>query len=232
VPNTYQVEGINERLDNPDTDEPFTASMTAHTPARVVTHEPSARVVFTSAYRQLTPMERRFVDAHVQTAQAVADKEHVRLSVILQRPIALDPDNYLARPMVIAAITELVNEIVAASELSPDRIIREYIAIAFSNHADYLEFDDDGNPSYNLERCTPEQLSAVKKIQFEQSTLGAQRLTFETYDKMKALEILARYVGLVEADNQHWREARAAPILDAGVTVAQAGDAYAALLGA
>ena len=201
-------------------------------PASQVVPQVVPQVVFTSAYRQLTPMERRFVDSHVQAAQSVADKEHVRLSVILQRPQEMDDDCYLARPMVVAAITERVNEIVAASELSPDRIIREYIAIAFSNHADYLEFDEMGNPTYNLDKCTPEQLSAVKKIQYEQNTLGAQRMTFETYDKMKALEILARYVGLVEPDNQHWRANSASPaVLANGATVASAADAYAAMLG-
>lgn len=67
--------------------------------------------------------------------------------------------------MVVAAITERVNEITASNELSANRLIREYIALAFSNMGDYIEIDNYGNPTLALNKCTPEQLSAIKKGQ-------------------------------------------------------------------
>lgn len=193
------------------------------------------RKLFVSAYRQLTPVEKRYVDTYVQTMERTADREHQRLSNYLHIAIADDvyeaSGGMLDRPMVLAAITERVNEITAATELSPNRIIREYINIAFSNMDDYLTIDAYGKPEFDLEQCTPEQRSAIKKINFERGAMGSEKLTFELYDKQKALDTLAKYVGLIEPDNEHWRSSNARPVIDNGATVAQAADAYAAMLG-
>ena len=163
--------------------------------------------------------------------QDAADKEAVRLSVIAAQPVNMDRDGLLARPMVVAAISERVNEIVADSELSPARIIREYLALAFSNIGDYIDMHDPTMPQYDLTKCTPEQLAAIKKITFETNSLGASRAIVELHDKLKPLETLAKFVGLVEPDNPHWRAMNATPVIDSGATVAQAADAYAMLLG-
>lgn len=192
------------------------------------------RRVFTSAYRQLTPVEKRYVDSYVETLERKADREQQRLSNYLQLPI--DDDVYdasngmLDRPMVVAAITERVTEITSATELSPNRIIKEYINIAFSNMKDYVQFDEWGNPELTIEDCTPDQMSVIKKINYEVNSLGGKKFTFELYDKQKALDTLAKYVGLIEPENDHWRANNAAPVIDAAATVAQAADAYAALL--
>jgi hypothetical protein len=191
--------------------------------------------IFASAYRQLTPVEKRYVDDYVQTLERQADREQERLSNYLHLAIADDvytaSGGMLDRPMVIAAITERVNEITSATELSPNRIIKEYITIAFSNMSDYLTVDSYGNPEFDLTKCTPEQLAAIKKINFERNSMGAEKLTFELYDKQKAMDMLAKYVGLIEPDNEHWRSNNARPTIDALATVAQAADAYAAILG-
>lgn len=195
----------------------------------------STRRLFTSAYRQLTPVEKRYVDDYVQTLERQSEREQQRLSNYLSLPVNDDTyeasNGMLDRPMVIAAITERVNEITAATELSPNRIIKEYITMAFSNMNDYMEIDAYGNPQFSLEKCTPEQLSAIKKINYERGVNGGERLVFELHDKLKALEVLAKYTGLVEPDNSHWRNANAIPVIDAESTTAQAADAYAALIG-
>ena len=194
-----------------------------------------SRKIFTSAYRQLTPVEKRYVDTYVQNLERQADRDQQRLSNYLQLPVPDDvyeaSGGMLDRPMVVAAITERVNEITIANELSPNRVIREYTNIAFSNMTDYLEIDSYGNPNFDLTKCTPEQLSAVKKVKYERNSLGAEKLEFELYDKLKALDTLAKYMGIVEPDNPHWRTANAVPVIDASATTAQAADAYASLLG-
>ena len=194
-----------------------------------------ARRIFASAYRQLTPVERRYVDDYVKKLERKADRDQQRLSNYLQLPVPDDvydqSNGMLDRPMVTAAITERVMEITADKELSPDRIIKEYVAIAFSNMGDYIEIDSFGNPTLALDKCTPEQLSAVKKVTFEQTNLGAVRLNIELHDKMKGMEVLAKYTGLVEPDNAHWRANNATPVIDHAASVAQAADAYAAMLG-
>ena len=191
--------------------------------------------IFASAYRQLTPVEKRYVDDYVQTLERRADREQQRLSNYLRMAIGDDvyeaSDGMLDRPMVIAAITERVTEITAATELSASRVIKEYMALAFSNMNDYIKIDDYGNPEIDLTKCTPEQMSAIKKVNYERNTMGGEKLTFELHDKLKPLEVFAKLTGIVEPDNAHWRAMNAVPVIDATSTTAQAADAYAALLG-
>lgn len=191
--------------------------------------------IFASAYRQLTPVEKRYVDDYVQTLERRADREQQRLSNYLRMAIGDDvyeaSDGMLDRPMVIAAITERVTEITAATELSAGRVIKEYMALAFSNMNDYIKIDDYGNPEIDLTKCTPEQMSAIKKVNYERNTMGGEKLTFELHDKLKPLEVFAKLTGIVEPDNAHWRAMNAVPVIDATSTAAQAADAYAALLG-
>ena len=193
------------------------------------------RRVFASAYRQLTPVEKKYVDDYVQAMERRADREQQRLSNYLHLPISEDvyeaSNGMLDRPMVTAAITERVNELTTASELSPNRVIREYMALAFSNMADYINIDSYGNPEFDLTKCTPEQMSAIKKVNFERNAMGGEKLTFELHAKQPSLDGLAKYMGIIEPDNPHWRAANATPIIDAGASVAQAADAYAAILG-
>lgn len=195
----------------------------------------NTRRIFASAYRQLTPVERRYVDDYVRKLERKANRDQQRLSNYLQLPVPDDvyeaSNGMLDRPMVTAAITERVVEITADRELSPDRIIKEYVSIAFSNIGDYIEIDSFGNPTLALDKCTPEQMSAIKKVNYEETNLGARRLNIELHDKMKGMEVLAKYTGLVEPDNAHWRANNATPVIDHTATVAQAADAYAALLG-
>ena len=217
------MERLSNRLDNNPRPRGKPAHMTV------------SRKLFASAYRQLTPVEKRYVDDYVQTLEKQADRDQQRLSNYLHVAIADETyeasNGMLDRPMVIAAITERVNEITAATELSPNRVIREYITLAFSNMNDYLTIDAYGNPEFDLASCTPEQLAAIKKVNFERNSMGGEKLTFELHDKIKALDTLAKYIGLVEPDNEHWRSSNARPLIDNAATVAQAADAYAAMLG-
>jgi hypothetical protein len=175
------------------------------------------------------------VDDYVRKLERTADREQQRLSNYLQMAVPDDvyeaSNGMLDRPMVTAAITERVTEITAANELTPSRLIKEYTAIAFSSMGDYIEVDGGGNPSLTLEQCTPEQLSAIKKVQYEENTKGARRLVIELHDKLKSMDTLAKYMGMVEPDNPHWRANNATPVIDHAASVAQAADAYAALLG-
>ena len=194
-----------------------------------------ARRIFASAYRQLTPVERRYVDDYVRTLERRADRDQQRLSNYLQLPVPDDvydaSNGMLDRPMVTAAITERVMEITADRELSPQRLIKEYIAVAFANMGDYIEIDSFGNPTLALDKCTPEQMSAIKKVNYEETNLGARRLNIELHDKFKFSDSLMKYMGMIEPDNQYWRASNATPIIDHTASVAQAADAYAALLG-
>jgi hypothetical protein len=203
----------------------------------------AAPISFASAYRQLRPAEKAFVDAYVERVERDAARAGERISLALHRAIPSAvveaSRGLLDRPMVRAAIAERINDIAAQNELTPHRVIREWMAIAFSSVGDYMEVGEDGQPWFDLAKCTPEQLSAIKSIKIEENGDGLSRpkrrkFEFVLHDKIAGLEALAKYMGLMQPDNPHWRSESARPVgpgaLPASATAEQAGDRYAAMI--
>ena len=197
---------------------------------------------FASAYRQLRPVERAFVDAVVADMEQSAHRANERISLALYRPIpphiASNDNGMLEKPLVRAAITERINEIAAANELTVQRMVKEYMAIAFSSIGDYQTIDEFGEIVFDLTRCTPEQLAAVKQIRIEEPGGmdmggGKRKCTIVLHDKLTAMKALAEFMGMLQPDNPHWQaqSARPAAPLRAGTTATEAADAYAALIG-
>lgn len=199
-------------------------------------------IAFASAYRQLRPAEKVYVDGYVADAERYAQRNNERISLALHRAIPAhvieQSRGMLDIPLVRAAIAERINDIAAASELTVHRVVKELMAMGFSSIGDYMTVGEDGMPYFDLARCTPEQLSAIKSVEFETNGDGLSRATRSKFkivlhDKLSAIDKLATYMGMLERDNPHWRndQPRAVgPVLPATVTVDDAANAYAAMI--
>lgn len=200
-------------------------------------------VMFASAYRQLTPAQRAFVDAATSEIDNAAQRANERISLALNRPI---PEKVVAKShgmlensIVCAAITERINEIAAAQELTAQRLVKELMSISTSNVGDYLTWDDEGNPSFDLNGCTPEQMAAIKTIEISRSghELGPQntKIKVQFHDKLASIKMLGEYIGLWSGDNPHYRAEQAKAMdtsaLPADTTAEQAADTYQSYLG-
>lgn len=181
------------------------------------------------------------MDSTVQELENGADRNGERIGTVLHKPlsnaIVERSRGMLDRPMVTAAITERINEISAARDLTVQRMVKEMMAVAFSSMGDYMTVTEDG-PTFDLTRCTPEQLAAIKSIEVEESGDGLsrarkQKFKITLHDKLGGMKMLGQYMGMLEADNPHWRADTArtvTPALPPGATTEQAGDAYAAMI--
>lgn len=202
---------------------------------------PATTLSFASAYRQLRPAEKVFVDGYVRNLENDAAKRGERISNALYRVI---PDSVLEasggmleRPMVRAAISERVNDLAAATELTPARVIKELMTIGFASMGDYMEVREDGQPYFDLAKCTPEQLAAIASIEVEEIALRngmSRKFKLKLHDKLSALDKIAKYIGLLEAENPFWRSENARPVdqaaLPNGVTTEHAADLYAQMI--
>ena len=198
------------------------------------------QIMFASAYRQLRPVERAFVDAVVADMEKTAARANERISAALYRPLTItDEQSLLEKPMVRAAIVERVNEIAAASELSVQRVMKEYQAIAFANIRDYQDIDPiTGNLTFDFTRCTPEQMAAIKSVRIKEPPEGFEQnnktreCTITFHDKLIALDKITTILGMMEPDNPHWRNGGLnTPAITDKTSDTEAADAYAALLG-
>lgn len=201
---------------------------------------------FASAYRQLGPAEKVFVDAYVSDVERTAQRANERISLALYRVIGADvveaSRGLIERPLVRAAITERINDIASANELTPHRVVKEWMAIAFSSLGDYMDIGEDGlpgGPTFDLTKCTPEQLSAIKSFEIEETGGGLQRpsrrkIKIILHDKIAGLDALAKLMALQTPDNPYWRQETARPMghtaLPSDTTADGAADRYAALI--
>lgn len=201
----------------------------------VLTKQP-VTLALLSAYKQLTPSERVFVDGYVTRLERDADKRGDRISNALYRPIPNSvveaSRGLLEKPMVKAAITERVNELATGAELSIQKVIKELSSIAFSNLSAYFKINEWGIPEYDFTGCTPEQMAALRSWEHTEDVKTGRRVKIVTHDKLKALEMLAKYMGLVDIENPHFETSQRRPVqITVNSTDADAADAYAKMIG-
>ena len=191
---------------------------------------------FTSAYRQLRPSEKVFVDGYVSDLESIAVRTGEKLQALLNRPLLDHADerslSMLSLSLVRAAIAERVKELSEEMELSVYKTLKELRSLAYSNIGNYMEVGIDGFPSFSLEHCTPEQLAAVKSIKIEEGARGGRKFEFTLHDKVSSLDKVMKYQGLL--DDEHWRsenvKATNGKQLDANTSVDEAAGLYARLI--
>lgn len=196
-----------------------------------------------TAYRQLNPAQRSFVDGVVSQLEFQAERRNERISQALTRDIPAnivqsDTRGLLGQPLVTSAISERVIEIARDREFSPLRVVKEMTTLALSNMGDYYTVDDNGVPIFDLTKLTPEQKACIKSIEIEDSgdgiiRPGKRKFKFTLHDKIAPLKMLAQIAGLLENDSPARRDSRAAdtvPQISPSDSVESAGEKYAAML--
>lgn len=168
---------------------------------------------FVSAYSQLQPSEREFVDAFIAAVEAENAKQPLeRLIVTLERCAAkidlqaLDSRtrDMFAKPMVCAAIRERGERLSEERDLLSIRIIREHEKIAFANMDDYMTVGEDGIPTPDFSRVTRDQWAAVQSLDFEEEYKRSgtvKRIKFKLYPKQSSLDTLAKWNGLTKEES-------------------------------
>ena len=168
---------------------------------------------FRTAYDQLRPTERAFVDAYVITDDPI-EAAKMAFPVLKElekgtegaRVRALD---YCSRPLIQAAIAAKMEAINAKYQLTTERVLAEVAKIAYANMDDYVD-RSSGDPllDFSKERVTREQMAAVGEITVETYMEGkgeqareVKRVNFKLHDKLAALDKAMRRLGLYEADN-------------------------------
>ena len=86
-------------------------------------------------------------------------------------------------------------------KINKDRVLRELACIAFANTGDYLEIRDGSLQIRDTHDLSKNALAAVAAI--ERGTGG---LKVKFYDKLKALELLGKYLALFEGTSQEGEE--------------------------
>lgn len=125
------------------------------------------------AYRQAYPHSKKWQDKSVWSKASMT----VKLDKVQQR------------------ILELQAKAAKANDVTVERIVRELALIAFGSKKQIMEWGPSGVKLIDSNTLTDDQAALVAEVKETTSQTGGS-LSLKTHDKVKALELLGRHVGM------------------------------------
>lgn len=96
---------------------------------------------------------------------------------------------------VQARVKELGEKAAAANEVTVERIVRELAVIAFGNKRAVMQWGPGGVKLRDSSQLTDEEAAQVAEVKETVSATGGS-LMLKTHDKVKALELLGKHIGM------------------------------------
>lgn len=150
---------------------------------------------------KITPKQRRFVSEYLIDLHGTNAAIRAGYSPKTARFQA-------ARMLAIVGVGTLIQESLKKreerTEITQDRVLREYAKIAFSDIDNYVRFDPDtGNVYFDWSRMNSERSGAVAEITQDEYMEGGgetarqvKKTKFKLHDKKGALDSLAKHLGM------------------------------------
>jgi phage terminase small subunit len=160
--------------------------------------------------RQLTGKQQLFVAEYLVDLNATQAAVRAGYSGMTARKIATEN---LSKPVIKAAIAAAMAARIHRIEVTADKVVQEIALVGFANYSDFVTIDESGMvTAIPLEKLAEGKSRIIKKVKDKRvirSTKGTESnpdgdqildatFEFELCDKMKALELLARHMGLLQ----------------------------------
>jgi len=138
----------------------------------------------------MTPKQKRFVDEYLIDLNAT--EAALRAGYSKRTAYSIGNEN-LKKPEIQKAIHQQMKDREKRTEISQDKVLREFAHIAFDDIRNYLEFWTDENGKLQVELKSSEEIDTrnISEIQLDNG-----KLKFKLYPKDNALTQLGRHLGL------------------------------------
>lgn len=184
--------------------------MTPTAVASLVTTEGKNDIVIVEPDEDVTEFERRFAVAYVEQSLLLGSEKGATASAYrrVKREGKLnneaDTDNaskLMQKPSVSRYIAKIRAAVSGKALIPAGHVIQEIERIAFANLMDYFAVDKNGEPSVDLSDISPEQAAAIGEIEVTETFKPpGRKIKIKLYDKLAALEKLARIHGLIKPE--------------------------------
>lgn len=159
--------------------------------------------------RPLTGKQQLFVAEYLVDLNATQAAVRAGYSGMTARKIATEN---LSKPVIKAAIAAAMAARIHRIEVTADKVVQEIALVGFADYSDFVTIDESGMvTAIPLEKLAEGKSRIIKKVKDKRvirSTKGTESnpdgdqildatFEFELCDKMKALELLARHMGLL-----------------------------------
>lgn len=141
----------------------------------------------------MTPRQERFVEEYLVDFNATQAAIRAGYSAHSARGNAY---GLLKRPEVRAAVSRGRARLARASQVTAERVIQEYAALAFSDLREVADWGPDGVVPKAARELSPDAARAVAEVTDSRSKTGSGSVKVKLHDKKGALDALARHLGL------------------------------------
>ena len=144
------------------------------------------------AARKLTPKQAEFVRQYLVDLNATAAAIRAGYS---ERTAKSQGQRLLTNVDVSAALAAAKAEREQRTEITQDRVVSELAKIAFADPRELMEWGPEGVKLKDSAELTEEQAASVAEVS-ETTTKDGGSLRLKKHDKVKALELLGRPLGM------------------------------------
>lgn len=141
---------------------------------------------------KLTPKQAEFVRQYLVDLNATAAAIRAGYS---ERTAKSQGQRLLTNVDVSAALAAAQAEREQRTEITQDRVVSELARIAFADPRDLMEWGPSGVKLKDSADLTKEQAASVAEVS-ETTTKDGGSLKLKKHDKVKALELLGRHMGM------------------------------------
>ena len=140
----------------------------------------------------MTPKQERFVQEYLIDLNAT--QAAIRAGYSSKRADAIGYEN-LRKPEIQNAISKAQDKRSARTEVSQDRVVKEIARIAFADPRKIFKCGPDGVTLLDSGDLTDDEAAAISEVS-ETTTESGGNIKAKLLDKLKALELLCRHLGM------------------------------------
>lgn len=142
--------------------------------------------------RKLTPKQQRFVDEYLVDLNATQAAIRAGYS---QKTANEQAARLLANVSVQTAIAERIKAREQRTEITQDKVVKELAKVAFGDPRNVMTWGPSGVKLKDSEELTDDEAAFVSEVS-ETTTEHGGNLKLKTNDKLKALELLGKHLGM------------------------------------
>lgn len=142
--------------------------------------------------RKLSPKQQRFVDEYLVDLNATQAAIRAGYSAKTAAQIG---ERLLRKVEVQAALSERMKARETRTEITQDRVLKELSRIAFGTSRDVMTWGPGGVKLRDSGELTEDEAAMVSEAS-EAVTAAGGTLKLKTHDKVKALELLGKHLGM------------------------------------
>ena len=135
---------------------------------------------------------------------------------VTAKTAATEGSRLLREPETIEILQPMLEQLFTNTGIDATYVFRRWVEMSQATPLDYFTINDDGQPVLDMSDLTPAQRANLKEIKITDTKFG-QNITIKVYDAQKAVESIAKHLGLLVDRLPEKDVERIGDLIEAGV---------------